>query len=67
MQRTLKREPKVLEIAERETIATDRCGPHYEPVRRWIEKKKKKKKGEKSFPFFLKNPFFFLIYSFQKA
>jgi len=60
MQRTLKRESKVLEIAERETIATDRCGPHYEPVRRWIGGKKKR--GKKWFPFL--NPFFFFFFFF---
>jgi len=61
MQRTLKRESKVLEIAERETIATDRCGPHYEPVRRWIGGKKKR--GKKWFPFL--NPFFFFFFFFS--
>jgi len=62
MQRTLKRESKVLEIAERETIATDRCGPHYEPVRRRIEKGEKEKKEKICFLFlFLFFPLFFSI------
>jgi len=60
MQRTLKRESKVLEIAERKTIATDRCGLHHDPS--LVGFRKNQRTGRiVFFPFFI---FFFLPFSF---
>jgi len=61
MQRTLKRESKVLEIAERETIATDHCGSRYDPVTFGSKVEKNTGKTKKTF-FFLFFPLFFPIF-----
>jgi len=67
MQRTLKRESKVLEIAERKTIATDRCGLRHDPS--LVGFRKKPKNGGRIvffFPFFIFFSSLFL-FSFPKA
>jgi len=61
MQRTLKRESKVLEIAERKTIATDRCGFRHDPSFVGFRKKKKTEKREGIVVFFLFFVFFFSL------
>jgi len=62
MQRTLKRESKVLEIAERKTIATDRCGLRHDPS--LVGFRKKPKNGGRIVFFFSFFHFFFLPFSF---
>jgi len=65
MQRTLKRESKVLEIAERKTIATDRCGFRHDPS--LVGFRKNQRMGEDRF-FFLFSFFFppFFFFRFQR-
>jgi hypothetical protein len=68
MQRTLKRESKVLEIAERKTIATDRCGLRHDPSLVGFRKKNQRMgRIVFFFPFFIFffPPFFF--FSFPNA
>jgi len=62
MQRTLKRESKVLEIAERETIATDHCGSRYDPVTFGSKVEKIWGKHKKKTFFFSFFPLFFPIF-----